>query len=48
MWEFIPAQIPGMKWLSILIGKLPSALGVDTDSRIGGKNIFKSDDEKAE
>ena len=29
-----------MKWLSILIGKLLSALGVDTDSRIGGSIQF--------
>jgi uncharacterized membrane protein YraQ (UPF0718 family) len=35
MWDFIQTQILGMKWLSILIGKLLSALGVDTDSRIG-------------
>ena len=35
MWDFIQTQILGMKWLSILIGWLLSALGLDTDSRIG-------------
>jgi len=40
MWDFIQTQILGMKWLSILIGKLLSALGVDTDSRIGGSIQF--------
>ena len=40
MWDFIQTHIMGMKWLSILIGKLLSALGVDTDSRIGGSIQF--------
>ena len=40
MWDFIQTQILGMKWLSILIGTLLSALGVDTDSRIGGSIQF--------
>ena len=40
MWDFINTQILGMKWLSILISKLLSALGVDTDSRIGGSIQF--------
>ena len=35
MWDFIQTQILGMKWLNILIGWLLSALGLDTDSRIG-------------
>ena len=42
MWDSIHTQILGMKWLSILIGKLLSALGVDTDSRIGGSIHFFS------
>ncbi|MBP5415619.1 MAG: permease [Lachnospiraceae bacterium] len=40
MWEFIHTQILGMKWLSIIIGKLLSALGVDIDSRFGGSIQF--------
>lgn len=40
MWSFIQNQILGMKWLSVLIGSLLSALGLDTSSRIGGSVQF--------
>lgn len=38
--QFITDQILGMKWLSALIGKLLSALGLDTAGRIGGSVQF--------
>ena len=40
MWSFIQDQILGMKWLNSLIGKLLSAAGLDTGSRIGGSVQF--------
>lgn len=40
MWSFIQDQILGMKWLDSLIGKLLSAAGLDTGSRIGGSVQF--------
>ena len=40
MWTFIQEQILGMKWLNELIGRLLSALGLDTGSRIGGSVQF--------
>lgn len=40
MWSFIQEQILGMKWLNSLIGKLISAIGFDTESRIGGSIQF--------
>ena len=40
MWDFIQVQVLGMKWLSVLIGGLLSALGLDTDSGIGGNIQF--------
>ena len=40
MWDFIQVQVLGMKWLSVLIGGLLSALGLDTDSGIGGSIQF--------
>ena len=40
MWAFIQDQILGMKWLNSLIGKLLSAAGLDTSSRIGGSVQF--------
>ena len=40
MWDFIQTQVLGMKWLSVLIGGLLSALGLDTDSGIGGSIQF--------
>lgn len=38
--EFITNQILGMKWLNALIGKLLTALGLDTAGRIGGSVQF--------
>ncbi|OLR54923.1 permease [Hornefia porci] len=40
MWTFIQNQILGMKWLNALIGRLLSAVGADTGSRIGGSAQF--------
>lgn len=33
MWKFIQEQILGMKWLSVLIGNLLHAVGVDTTEK---------------
>lgn len=38
--QFITDQILGMKWLNALIGKLLTALGLDTAGRIGGSVQF--------
>lgn len=38
--DFVQNQILGMKWLNVLVGKLLSATGVDTQSRIGGSVQF--------
>ena len=40
MWTFIQDQILGMKWLNSLIGKLLSAAGLDTGTRVGGSVQF--------
>lgn len=40
MWAFIQDQILGMKWLNSLIGKLLSAAGLDTGTRVGGSVQF--------
>lgn len=40
MWAFIQEQILGMKWLNALIGKLLTAVGLDTTGRIGGSIQF--------
>ena len=40
MWTFIQNQILGMKWLNALIGRMLSATGADTGSRIGGSAQF--------
>ena len=40
MWEFIQDQILGMKWLSSLIGRLLTAVGLDANTRIGGSVQF--------
>ena len=40
MWEFIQDQILGMKWLSSLIGRLLTAVGLDVNTRIGGSVQF--------
>ena len=40
MWTFIQEQILGMKWLSVLIGKLLNALGLDITGKLGGSIHF--------
>ena len=40
MWKFIQDQILGMKWLSSLIGRLLTAVGLDVNTRIGGSVQF--------
>ena len=40
IWEFIQNQILGMQWLSTLIGRLLSALGLDVTTRWGGSAQF--------
>ena len=40
MWTFIQEQILGMKWLSVLIGKLLNALGLDVTAKLGGSILF--------
>ena len=40
MWTFIQDQILGMKWLSVLIGKLLTALGLDITGKLGGTIQF--------
>ena len=40
MWTFIQDQILGMKWLSVLIGNLLIALGLDISGKLGGTIHF--------
>ncbi len=40
VWDFIQAQVLGMKWLNELIGIWLSALGLDVKERIGGSVQF--------
>jgi hypothetical protein len=40
IWNFIQNQILGMKWLNGVAGSLLSAIGLDTESRIGGSLQF--------
>ena len=40
MLKFIQDQILGMKWLSSLIGRLLTAVGLDVNTRIGGSVKF--------
>ena len=40
MWTFIQNQILGMKWLSGLIGKLLTTLGLDTTGKLSGSIQF--------
>lgn len=40
MWTFIQDQILGMKWLSVLIGNLLNASGLDTTGKLGGTIQF--------
>lgn len=39
-WQFLQDQILGMKWLNAVIGNVLCALGLDTNSRIGGSVQF--------
>lgn len=40
IWLFIQDQVPGMKWLNLVIGNGLSAVGLDTASRWGGSIQF--------
>ena len=40
MWTFIQDQVLGMKWLSVLIGKILTTLGLDITGKIGGSIQF--------
>lgn len=40
MWIFIQDQILGMKWLSVLIGNLLNAIGLDITGKLGGSIQF--------
>lgn len=40
MWTFIQNQILGMKWLSVLIGNMLNALGLDITGKLGGSIQF--------
>ena len=40
VWDFIQDQLLGMKWLSVLIGKLLSLFGLDLSERIGSSVQF--------
>ena len=40
MWTFIQEELLGMKWLSVLIGNLLSAFGLDITGKIGGSIQF--------
>ena len=40
IWMFIQEQVLGMKWLSVLIGQLLNAIGLDTSGKLGGSIQF--------
>lgn len=40
VWQFIQDQVLGMRWLNTLIDQLLTAVGLDTQSRIGGSVQF--------
>ena len=40
IWDFIQNQILGMKWLNVLIGRMLTSFGLDTETRIGGSIQF--------
>ncbi|OJU15482.1 MAG: hypothetical protein BGN88_07425 [Clostridiales bacterium 43-6] len=40
LWDFFQQQILGMKWLNELIGNALTALGLETNSRLGGSVQF--------
>lgn len=41
IWTFIQTEILGMQWLNRLIGNVLELLGLDIESRIGGRNDLK-------
>ena len=40
IWSFVQDQLLGMKWLNALIGRLLTALSIDTATRLGGSIQF--------
>ena len=40
IWSFVQDQLLGMKWLNALIGRLLTALSIDTSTRLGGSIQF--------
>ena len=40
VWQFVQDQVLGMRWLNTLINQLLTAVGLDTQSRIGGSVQF--------
>ena len=40
VWQFVQDQVLGMRWLNTLIDQLLTAVGLDTQSRIGGSVQF--------
>ena len=40
IWSFVQDQLLGMKWLNALIGRLLTALSIDTATRLGGSLQF--------
>ena len=40
VWSFIQNQVLGMQWLNVLIGRILTAVGLDTQTRVGGSVQF--------
>ena len=40
VWQFVQDQVLGIRWLNTLIDQLLTAVGLDTQSRIGGSVQF--------
>ena len=40
VWPFIQNQVLGMQWLNALIGGILTAVGLDTQTRVGGSVQF--------
>ncbi len=40
VWSFIQNQVLGMQWLNALIGGILTAVGLDTQTRVGGSVQF--------
>lgn len=40
VWSFIQNQVLGMQWLNALIGGILTAVGLDTQTRVGGSMQF--------